>query len=114
MSRVKLLENDQTGPEVNEMFGKIEKSGARILNLYRAIAHSPAGARNFIKFGNALLTKTSLSPKLRELAILRIAKLTGSEYEGAQHIAIALESGVSQQQANDIAQWKESRTFTDE
>jgi 4-carboxymuconolactone decarboxylase len=114
MARVKLLEKDQTAPEVNEQFAKIEKNGARILNLYKAIAHSPSPARNFIRLGNSLLSKTTLSPKLREIAILRIAKLTGSDYEWTQHIAIALEFGVSQQQINDISQWVRSPNFSDE
>jgi len=114
MSRVKLLEKDQAAPEIKEMFGKIEQSGVKVLNLYRAVANSPAGARNFIRLGNSLLTKAKLSPKLREMAILRIARITGSEYEWAQHIAIALEYGVTGQQAADLDRWKESGSFNDE
>jgi 4-carboxymuconolactone decarboxylase len=114
MARVKLIEKDQAAPEIQEMFGKIEYGGAKILNLYRSVANSPGGAKSFIKLGNSLLTRTTLSSKLREMAILRIAKLTGSEYEWAQHIAIALECGVLRQQADDLAHWKESGNFSDE
>jgi 4-carboxymuconolactone decarboxylase len=45
---------------------------------------------------------------------LRIAKLTGSDYEWVQHIAIALECGVTGKQADDLAHWRKSKNFSDE
>ncbi|MFH1169288.1 MAG: carboxymuconolactone decarboxylase family protein, partial [Chloroflexota bacterium] len=113
MSRLPLIQNDQAPPEVKEVFDRIEKNGARILNLYRMAAHSPAVLLNFIRLGNSLLARTKLTPKLRELAILRVASLTGSEYERAQHHAIALQAGVSEKQARAIPRWKESAEFDD-
>jgi len=67
-----------------------------------------------MRLGNALLTKTELAPKLRELAILRIAKLTGSDYEWTQHYPIALEAGVSHEQTASLSNWRESASFNKE
>ncbi|MFC2032855.1 carboxymuconolactone decarboxylase family protein [Chloroflexota bacterium] len=70
--------------------------------------------RNFMRLGGSLLGKAELSPKLRELAILRIAQLAGSEYEWAQHYLIALEVGVRQEQTEAISQWQDLTNFNDE
>ncbi len=114
MARVKLLEKDQALPEAQELYGQLEKNGTIILNLYKTAAHSPRAMRNFIRLGNSLLTAAELSPKLREMVILRIAGLTGSEYEWAQHYPIALEVGVTKKQAEAVSDWKNSELFTDE
>ena len=114
MSRVSLVQRNQASPEVDELFQRIEDNGAKVINLYKAMANSPHVTRNLIKLGNSLISKTDLSPKLRELTIMRIAKLCGCEYEWVQHIPVALDSGVSQTQLDVIESWKESDDFTDE
>jgi len=114
MARVNLIEKEQAPREVKELFQQIEDNGARLMNLYKMVANSPQVARNFIKLGNSLIGRTELSPKLRELAIMRIAKLCDCEYEWAQHTTVALQSGVSQTQLDDIGSWEESDMFTEE
>jgi 4-carboxymuconolactone decarboxylase len=114
MSRVSLVQNNQASPEVNELFQRIEDNGAKVMNLYRAMAHSPHVTRHLIKLGNSLISKTELAPNLRELTIMRIAKLCDCEYEWAQHKPVALHSGVRQTQLDAIDSWQESDEFTDE
>jgi alkylhydroperoxidase family enzyme len=114
MSRISLVQKEQASPEVKELFQKIENNGARVANLYKVVGHSPHVVRNFIKLGNSLIGRTELSPKLRELTIMRIAKLCHSECEWAQHALIALEAGVSQKKLDTIDSWKESDCFTEE
>jgi 4-carboxymuconolactone decarboxylase len=114
MARVKLLQKEEVQPKAREIYDKIEKNGARVLNLYRALAHNPNVLRNFTRLGNSLLAGAELSPKLRELVILRIAKLSGSEYEWAQHYPIALEVGVTHEQTEAISHWSDSAKFNDE
>lgn len=113
MARVCLVEKDQAPPEVKDRFQKVEGVGARVLNLYKAVANSPYVLSGFMRLGNALLTRTELEPILRELTILRVAKLCGSEYEWTQHVPIALEFGVRQEQIEAISNWKESTVFSD-
>ena len=111
MARIRLLDNDEASAESKKIYDRIESNGARVLNLYRALAHNPSLMLNCMKLGNSLLSETALSPKLRELVILRIARLTGSDYEWAQHYHIALQTGVTSEQAAAIGQWKESHLF---
>jgi alkylhydroperoxidase family enzyme len=113
MPRIRLLQNEEAPPQSRELFEKIEGNGATVLNLYRTLAHSPSTITSFIKLGNVLLNKAELSAKLRELAIMRIANLLGSEYEWTQHLPIALEVGVTKEQIDNVHQWEES-TFFDE
>ena len=114
MARIQLIQQDQALPDVKEIYDRIEKNGARIINLYKSLAHNPRVLRNHLQLGNTLLSKTKLSPKLREMAILRIAKLTGSEYEWAQHYPVSLEAGLSKAQADAVSSWKDSTLFSDE
>ncbi|MFC1995220.1 carboxymuconolactone decarboxylase family protein [Chloroflexota bacterium] len=114
MSRVQMVQKDQAQSAVKELYNKIEENGASVLNLYRVLAHNPDVLRNFLRLGSSLITRTELAPKLRELVILRVAKLTGSEYEWAQHYPIALEVGVSREQAEAISRWSDLAKFSDE
>ena len=79
MSCVPLVQPEQASPELKEIYDKIEARGAKIHNAHKALAHNPDVLRNFLRLGVSLLTRTELPPKLRELAILRIARLTGSD-----------------------------------
>ena len=64
------------------------------LNIYRMLANSEAGLKGFIRMGNALLYRCELDAQLRELAILRVGRLSRAAYEVFQHERIAREAGV--------------------
>lgn len=113
MPRIPYLEKEQTAPEVREVFDKMEARGARVLNLYKMVANSPATFSSFVRLGNSLLQKAKLDARLRELAILRIAKLCGSEYEWAQHMPFARDVGVTEQQMKDVQDWQHSAAYDD-
>ncbi len=114
MARVSLIEKEQASPEVKEVFQKIEDNGARILNLYKVAAHSPKVLLNLIRLGNSIIGRMELPPRLREMVILRVATLTGSEYEWAQHVPLALQVGITQKQLDAISDWEKSSEFNDE
>jgi len=114
MARVKLIHEDEAPPEIKALYQQIENNGARIMNFYRVVANSPGVARNAIGLGNSLFRKTELSPKLRELVIMRIARLCGCEYEWVQHRPLALQSGLTQVQLDTIGSWNESDAFSDD
>ena len=114
MARVRLIEKEQAPPEVKEIFQKIEDNGARILNLYKVAAHNPKVFLNLIRLGNSVIGRMELSPRLREIVILRVANLTGSEYEWAQHTPVALQVRVIQKQIDAIPDWKNSSEFNNE
>ena len=114
MARVRLIDKEEASAEVREIFQKIEDNEARILNLYKVVAHSPKVWLSLIRLGNSIIGRTELPPKLREIVILRVARLTGSEYEWAQHAPVALQVGVSQKQLDAVPGWKNSAEFNNE
>ena len=115
MARVGLIEKEQASDKIREVYQKVEDNGARVINLFKALANSPTTILlNVIRLGNAVIGRTELSPKLRELTILRVAKISGSQYEWQQHVAIALEVGASQGQLDAISDWRNSSEFNDE
>ncbi|WP_420750084.1 carboxymuconolactone decarboxylase family protein [Rhodococcus sp. O3] len=60
-----------------------------------ALAHHPDLTKAFLGFSVYLLWRSTLPPRLRELAILRVAHRRDCEYESQHHIPIAQEAGLS-------------------
>src|SRR4051812_14431267 len=74
------------------------------LNVFRMVAHAETAFRPWLRFGGALLGEAQLDARLRELAILRVSKLTpGADYEWVQHVPIALAVGVTDEQIAALA-----------
>src|SRR5918998_5862036 len=72
------------------------------LKIFRLVAHAETCFRPFLRLGAAILTEQQLDAKLRELAILNVARLTPAEYEWVQHVAIARAVGVSEEQVEAL------------
>jgi 4-carboxymuconolactone decarboxylase len=68
------------------------------LNIFRMAANAETAFRPWLAFGAALLSSLQLDARVRELAILRVARLSDAEYEWVQHVPIALAVGASEQQ----------------
>jgi 4-carboxymuconolactone decarboxylase len=68
------------------------------INLFRMLANAPALIGPTLRLGEAILTKSDMDPKLRELVILRAARVTGSEYEWVQHERIARLVGLTDEE----------------
>jgi alkylhydroperoxidase family enzyme len=67
-------------------------------NIFRTLTHYPELMRRWLVFANHVLFKSTLPPHQRELVILRIGYLCRSEYEWAQHVDIARQAGMSDEQ----------------
>jgi alkylhydroperoxidase family enzyme len=69
------------------------------LNVFRMVAHAETAFRPWLRFGGALLGASEVDAVQRELAILRVSKLTpGAEYEWVQHVPILLAAGGTEAQ----------------
>ena len=89
------------------------ESGGTVGNLFRVLAHTPKFLRRFCSMGNNLRNKTALDPKLRELAILTVGRLTDAQYEFVHHLSIARRVGVAPEQLEALADWEKSPKFSD-
>ena len=80
-------------------------------NLYKALANHPALIAAWTEFSKMLRYDTRTPRALRELVILRGAQLMQSEYEWAQHVAMARKAGVTDAQIQELSNWRNSSQF---
>ncbi len=64
-------------------------------NITRTLANHPDLAEAWLTFARYVLGNSTLPPRERELLILRIGYLRGSEYEWGQHTRIGREAGLT-------------------
>lgn len=114
MARVNFLRKEEADPAIRDMFQKMEDHGFPILNLFKVIAHIPKIGQHFLRLGNSILFKSELSPHLREIAILRVGKLSQAQYEWTQHVPIALQTGVRREQIDALSDWETSGKFNEQ
>jgi alkylhydroperoxidase family enzyme len=111
MARISYATTSQAKGDAHDVLTQMQASRRDILNIHRAIARSPNSLRNFLRLGNSLLLHGQLPPNLRELAILRIAQVSGADYEWAHHVPLAKQAGVSAAQIDGLSGWQESDSF---
>ena len=117
MPVVRLVEE----PEDEELRLTYEKMAAAagpvsgVLNVFKTVAHNPRLLRAWTRMGTVLLAPggITLSPRLREIAILRIAQQCGSEYEFAHHISIAKAVGLTEEEISSLQDFDESPLFSE-
>ena len=96
MARVPYLDQSDLPAEHKDLL-------ARNINLFRAMVHSPNGARAFHGLGEFIRHTSRLDPRLRELAILQVGYLTKSVYEYTHHIKIGRGFGVTDDDLRALA-----------
>lgn len=114
MARLKLLEIDDVGPIARAMFQRSIDDTGRVINLFKALAHSEKIARDWNRFGTTLLYKGQLRADWRELAIIRVGELAQSAYELAAHRAIGRNAGLTAEQVEAVADWKDAGVFDEQ
>ena len=113
-ARVPYLNREDLPEAERVIFDNLAKeSGGAVGNIFRVIANTPKFLRRFCSMGNQLRNKTALDPKLRELAILTVGRLTDAQYEFVHHLSIARRVGVSREQLEAFADWEKSPKFSD-
>jgi alkylhydroperoxidase family enzyme len=110
MPRIPYYEVDTATGKHAEFLGKLKPH----LNIFRMLANSESGLKGFVRMGNALLYRCELDPVLRELAIVRVGRLSRAAYEVFQHERIAREVGVAEEKIAALRDATiESPAFTD-
>src|SRR3954449_1472778 len=72
------------------------------LNLLGTFARHPELTQAYHQFVAHLLYRTTLTPRHRELLILRVAAVRGADYEWAQHVVLALDAGLQREEISAI------------
>jgi 4-carboxymuconolactone decarboxylase len=94
VARLPYVDPAETAEPVRDALGRVPP-----LNIFRMMANAESAFRPWLRWGATLLGDLELDPKLRELAILRVARLTPhAEYEWIQHVPIAKATGATDEQ----------------
>ena len=89
MARVPPLPLDDAQPAVRTALERLPP-----LAVFATVANAQGSFVNWLRFGGDCLNGELFDPVLRELAILRVARMTpGAGYEWAQHVPILLAVG---------------------
>lgn len=92
--RIAALTEDEWSADATEMLAPFTRQG-RVFNIFRTLANHPSLGRRWMVFANHILGKSTLSVRDRELVILRIGYLCQAGYEWGQHVLIARQAGMS-------------------
>ena len=84
-----------------EVRDRLRRMGS--LNVTRMMSHAEGPMLAYSKLGTQLLLKGKLDPVLREIVILRIGQLCGSEYEWHQHVSVGRAVGMDEATLQAVA-----------
>ena len=112
MARVPLVQDDDEAARAGGIFDTFKDEGRDPSDIFRALANVPGLMMAHRALPLALRGRESCPPALRELGVLRLAQLVGSAYEWSHHRPMALDAGVTADQAAALAAWRESALFS--
>ena len=105
--RVAPLPREEWDDETRELLQAVEMGG-KVLNIFKTLAHHPKLLRRWSVFGNHVLFKSTISPRERELVILRTGWNCGAEYEWGQHVVIGKGVGLTDDEIERITRGPEA------
>ncbi len=115
MARLPYLSREDLPEADREIFDRlVEERKSPVGNIFRMLAHTPNLLRRFLALGGELRNGTALDPKLRELALMTVGRLTGAEYEFTHHWNLARRVGVSREQLEHLDEFETSLLFNDQ
>ncbi len=111
MARITYID-EQGHPELSAQIGSIKSGRGALINIYKLLLHSPPVAMSWLEHSNTIRWGSTLTPRLRELVIVRIVSAMQYAYALQQHVpTIALADGVSAQECEALNDWRASGLF---
>jgi alkylhydroperoxidase family enzyme len=113
-ARIPTIPNAEWSPEMREAITALRPTHPRHVlppgegrpmarNALGTFAHHPVLARAWFTFNGHILTGTTLTQRQRELLVLRISVLRQSAYEWGQHVPLAQDCGVDDDEIARVA-----------
>jgi alkylhydroperoxidase family enzyme len=81
-----------------------------VLNVFRLFLSNPDVELNALRLWRA----SGLTPRQREIVILRCAFVRQSTYEWHQHVRIARDAGISTAEINSVREWRDAPAFSED
>lgn len=110
MARIPLPDRETlTDPERQKQWDRMAARGP-ILNVNRLFFTNPG----LDVRARQVWAASGLTPRVREIVILRCAFLKQSRYEWHQHVRIATGAGLTREEIRTVREWQNVAGFTDE
>ena len=110
-ARLPLIGADGGDETVAEVLAGFAREGREPIALYKVLANSPGMLAAMAGVGRGLRFAEATPRELRELMVLRVAQLTGSDYEWSHHKAMAQKLEIDPDKLAELASWRESERF---
>ena len=110
MSRIGFAREDPDG----ELTQRIRAGRGFLPNIFRVLMFSPPLADGWAQLANAFRGPCELDDRPRELAILLVAHLKGSDYEWGHHARVAQRIGISIGEIDALRAWPERAEWAPE
>ncbi len=102
--RIAPLPPDGREPRTQELLQSLRfDPDGEDMNLFATLAHHPRLLKRWSQFGGLLLAGGTLSPRDREVLILRTAANCGADYEWGHHLPIGAAAGLSANEMTALA-----------
>jgi len=109
--RIPPLAPEDQDAQARELLGGVD-GDAVASNIFATLVRHPGLFRRWLPFGGKLLAGR-LSPRNRELAILRTGWLCRSEYEWGQHVLLARRAGIVDEEIARVRQGPDAGGWTE-
>lgn len=112
MARYLPVQWDAANEKIKAVYTEVENDVGFVPNFIKTLAHSDNFLKAVAELYRQLTGETSLSEKIRQLAILKTSKLDKCNYTITQHVELARKAGWSDEQLEAMDSYAESDLFT--
>ena len=101
---VSLADADPDVADLLGQFSRLRGDDASVLNVFGTLANHPKLFRKWLVFANYILVRSTLDPRVRELAVLRVGWRCDAPYEWGQHVVVGRAVGLSDDDIRRVAE----------
>ena len=113
MSRLPLLSENPSDPDVKAMFAEVLAKWPHVPNLYRILGNSPPMLRAWLDLAWPLRMNAKTPRRVRELMILRGARISGTGYEWAHHVPLGRTAGITSEEIDALMEGRRVDSFSE-
>jgi alkylhydroperoxidase family enzyme len=95
--KIPLPSDDQLPADIRDTLANLPP-----VNVFRMMANAPTSFHGFLQLAGSILMQSEFDSRKREIAILRVAHVTRSSYEWTQHVRLARQIGVTEEEIDGI------------
>ena len=80
MARLRPLDLEATGPEIDELFARLRRQRGNIPNMFRTMAYRPEIARTAAAHLDAVFDTGTVDRRLKEMLAIRVSQINDCMY----------------------------------